>query len=137
MITEGDPQLAGDEKKRKRRLSNRESAKRSRMRKQQQLHDLRSQISELQCQNDQLLLQTNMLTQRNMLLESNNIILRYELDSLKERLQSLNSTIRMMEQISGISIDVLMAPDPLLMPWQLPCPSQLITANYGSGTFQL
>lgn len=112
MITEGDPQLAGDEKKRKRMLSNRESAKRSRMRKQQRLHDLTSQISELKCQNDQLLLQSNMLTQRNMLLESNNIILRYELDSLKERLQSLNSTIRrMMEQISGISIDALMAPD--------------------------
>ncbi|XP_074570826.1 bZIP transcription factor 53-like [Curcuma longa] len=135
MFAEGDPQLAGDEKKRKRMLSNRESAKRSRMRKQQQLHDLTSQISEFKCQNDQLLLQTNMLTQQNMLLDSNNIILRYELNSLKERLQFLNSTIRMMEQISGISIDVLMAPDPFLMPWQLPCPSQSIMAN--DGTFQL
>ncbi|KAG6538236.1 hypothetical protein ZIOFF_003348 [Zingiber officinale] len=116
-------------------LSNRESAKRSRMKKQQQLDDLTNQVSELKSQNEQLLLQVHLLTQQNMFMESDNVILRTELNSLKERLLFLNSTIRSMEQISGISIDVLTAPDPLLMPWQLPCPFQLIMANHG--IFQL
>lgn len=135
MLTEGDPQLAGDEKKRKRMLSNRESAKRSRMKKQQQLDDLTKQASELKSQNEQLLLQVHLLTQQNMFMDSNNVILRTEFNSLKDRLQFLNSTIRRMEKISGISIDMLTAPDPLVMPWQLPCPFQLIMAN--DGIFQL
>ncbi|XP_074587601.1 bZIP transcription factor 53-like [Curcuma longa] len=116
-------------------LSNRESAKRSRMKKQQQLDDQTNQVLELKSQNEQLLLQIHLLTQQNMFMESNNVILRTELNWLKERLQLLNSTIRSMEQISGISIDVLTAPDPLLMPWQFPYPFQLIMAN--DGIFQL
>ncbi|URE39876.1 BZip transcription factor [Musa troglodytarum] len=85
-------------------LSNRESARRSRMRKQQHFDDLISQAAELKNQNSQL-------------------------TELTERLQSLNSVLRFLEEFSGMAMDIPEIPDQLLKPWQLPRPSQPISAT--------
>ncbi|CAD5165067.1 unnamed protein product [Musa acuminata subsp. malaccensis] len=123
------PLLGIDEHKRKRMLSNRESARRSRMRKQQRFDDLISQAAELKNQNSQIEMQINLLTQRYGEVESENAVLRAQLTELTERLQSLNSVLRFLEEFSGMTMDIPEIPDQLLKPWQLPRPAQPISAT--------
>jgi len=79
-----------DERKRKRMQSNRESARRSRMRKQRHLDDLMSQIESLRKVNEQMLSNINVTTQKYIGIESQNSILRAQMDELSHRLESLN-----------------------------------------------
>ncbi|KAG1326188.1 bZIP transcription factor 53 [Cocos nucifera] len=127
--SEEDAQLMVDERKRKRMLSNRESARRSRMRKQQHLDDLLSQVTRLKEEKSQILMQVNLFTEQYARLESENMVLRTQVMELTDRLRSLNSVLHIVEELSGLAMDIPEIPDPILKPWQLRCPAQPITAS--------
>ncbi|KAJ8620479.1 hypothetical protein MRB53_029008 [Persea americana] len=123
------PQNLMDQRKQRRMLSNRESARRSRMRKQKHMGDLITQITQLKTENSQILSQADITMQHYMKLDSENTILRTQVMELTDRLQSLNSVLHIMEEVSGLAMDIPEIPDPLLQPLQLPCPSFPIMAS--------
>ncbi|KAL2921642.1 bZIP transcription factor 44 [Bienertia sinuspersici] len=82
-----------DERKRKRMQSNRESARRSRMRKQKHLDDLMAQVSNVRKTNNQLLNSINITNQQFVKVEAENSVLRAQMSELSSRLQSLNEII--------------------------------------------
>ncbi|XVF32890.1 hypothetical protein REPUB_Repub17cG0122000 [Reevesia pubescens] len=123
--SDSDPRYANiDEKKRKRMLSNRESARRSRMRKQKELGDLVNEVSTLQKENGQLSESINVTIQRYIEMESSNNVLRAQAMELTERLRSLNSVLHIVQEVSGFAVDI-----PEIQPWQLPYPIQPIMAS--------
>ncbi|XP_021718066.1 bZIP transcription factor 11-like [Chenopodium quinoa] len=91
--SEADPQQVMDTRKRKRMQSNRESARRSRLRKQKHLDDLAVQVNELKAQNNKILSTTTGTTQLYLDVEAENSVLRAQLAELSNRLQSLNDII--------------------------------------------
>ncbi|KAI4376063.1 hypothetical protein MLD38_013858 [Melastoma candidum] len=92
--SEEDLQVAlVDLRKRKRMLSNRESARRSRIRKQRHLDELAAQASRLRGENHQLVSAMNTVTQHYLSIETENSILRVQIDELSNRLDSLNEII--------------------------------------------
>lgn len=82
--------VAVDQRKRKRMLSNRESARRSRMRKQKHLDGLASQAGDLKKENAQILRGLNVTAQLYARVEAENSVLRAQMAELTHRLQSLN-----------------------------------------------
>ncbi|XP_028771047.1 bZIP transcription factor 53-like [Neltuma alba] len=122
-----------DERKRKRMQSNRESARRSRMKKQKQLEDLTNEISRLQSANSQLVQNIKEKEDAYNEMESKNTVLRAQTMELFERLRFLNSILEIAEEVSGLSVEIPEIPDPLLKPWQLPYPIQPITASSDFG----
>lgn len=82
-------QQAMDLRKRKRMISNRESARRSRLRKQKHLEEMMAQVAELRRQNQQILASLRTTTQHHAGVESENAILRAQAAELSHRLQSL------------------------------------------------
>lgn len=73
--------------------SNRESARRSRMRKQQHLDELANQASELRKENNQIISSINITTQHYAKVEAENSILRAQMLELSQRLDSLNEIL--------------------------------------------
>ncbi|CAB4291892.1 unnamed protein product [Prunus armeniaca] len=118
-----------DEKKRKRMLSNRESARRSRMKKQKQMDDLTSEITRLEMSNNQLQQGIEVKERGYSEIESRNNVMRAQVMELTDRLQSLNSVLQIFEEVSGLAVDIPEIPDPLLRPWQVSYPTQLIPAS--------
>ncbi|GJZ62716.1 bZIP transcription factor 11-like protein [Tanacetum coccineum] len=96
--SEGDLQNLMDERKKKRMLSNRESARRSRKRKQQHLDDLTAQVSQLRKENNQIISSVSITTQHYVSVEAENSVLRAQVTELSNRLQSLNEIIAFMYQ---------------------------------------
>ncbi|KAJ4716564.1 BZIP transcription factor [Melia azedarach] len=94
--SEEDLRALMDQRKRKRMISNRESARRSRMRKQKHLDDLMAQVTQLRKDNHQIITSISITTQHYLNIESENSILRAQLDELTHRLQSLNEIINVM-----------------------------------------
>ncbi|CAK9145215.1 unnamed protein product [Ilex paraguariensis] len=128
--SDSDPRYARfGERKRKRMISNRESARRSRMRKQQQLDDLIGQGSQLQDENNLITQRINDATQMYLGVASDNNVLRAQLAELTDRLRSLNSVLQIVQEVSGLVVDIPELPDTLLEPWKLPCPIQSIAAS--------
>ncbi|KAF6156922.1 hypothetical protein GIB67_039683 [Kingdonia uniflora] len=125
-----DPQyVMVDDRKKRRMLSNRESARRSRMKKQKHLDELINQVVQLQRENNEIVQRVDTTTTCYINVESENNILRTQMMELSDRLQSLNNVLHIIEDVSGFSMDIPEIPDPLLKPWQLPCPSQPIMAS--------
>ncbi|XP_073306666.1 bZIP transcription factor 44-like [Primulina huaijiensis] len=91
--SEGDLVQVVDQKKRKRMESNRESARRSRMRKQKHLDDLLAQVSQIKKENNEILNNINITTQHYLNVESENSILRAQMLELSQRLHSLNEIL--------------------------------------------
>ncbi|GMI74502.1 basic leucine-zipper 44 [Hibiscus trionum] len=91
--SDGDLQTLMNERKRKRMVSNRESARRSRMRKQKHLDDLQAQITQLRNDSQQILNRVNITTQHYLNVEAENSVLRAQENELRHRLQSLNEII--------------------------------------------
>ncbi|KAG6513388.1 bZIP transcription factor 44-like [Zingiber officinale] len=87
--SEEDLQALIDQKKRKRKISNRESAKRSRMRKQKHLDDLTAQVNQLRKDNSQISTYLSLTTQQYFAMEAENSVLRTQMMELNNRLQSL------------------------------------------------
>lgn len=71
-------------------ISNRESARRSRLRKQKQLDDLMTQVAQLRKENSQILSSINVTTHHYLNVEAENSILNAQVAELSHRLQSLN-----------------------------------------------
>jgi len=118
-----------DERKRKRMISNRESARRSRMKKQQRVDDLIKQASQLQNENKLISQKIDTVTQMFVGVANDNNVVRAQLSELTDRLHSLNSVLHIAEEVSGLAMDIPEIPDALLEPWQLPCPIYQITAS--------
>ncbi|XP_059296891.1 bZIP transcription factor 11-like [Lycium ferocissimum] len=91
--SEEDLQQLMDQRKRKRMISNRESARRSRMRKQKHLDDLMSQLDHLRKENNQILTSMNVTTQHYLNIEAENSIMRAQVSELGHRLESLMEII--------------------------------------------
>ncbi|KAK2392865.1 hypothetical protein P8452_29683 [Trifolium repens] len=100
--SEEDLILLMDQRKRKRMISNRESARRSRLRKQKHLDDLAVQVSQLRNENQQILTSVNLTTQRFLAVESENSVLRAQLTELNNRFESLNEIINFMNVTNGV-----------------------------------
>ncbi|CAA7042638.1 unnamed protein product [Microthlaspi erraticum] len=90
-----------DERKRKRKQSNRESARRSRMRKQKHMDDLTSQVTHLRKENNQIIAGIAVTTQHYVTIEAENSILRAQLSELNHRLSSLNEIVDFVESSSS------------------------------------
>lgn len=84
-----------DERKNKRKQSNRESAKRSRMRKQKHVDDMMNQVSELTKDNNEIVNKINITTEQYLNVEAENSILRAQIGELSQRFQSLNNIIEL------------------------------------------
>ncbi|XP_010679380.2 bZIP transcription factor 53 [Beta vulgaris subsp. vulgaris] len=126
--SDSDPKYANmDERKRKRMISNRESARRSRMKKQQHMDEMLKEVNELKSQNSGLSQKTDVVSQLYIGVESENNVLRAQVIELTDRLRSLNSVLQFMQDASGFAMDIPEIPDNLLEPWQLPCPVQAIS----------
>lgn len=85
-----------DQRKRKRMESNRESARRSRMRKQKHIDDLLAEVKQIKSNNDQILTTINVTTQRFLQIDSENSVLKAQVSELSQRLDSLNEMINIM-----------------------------------------
>lgn len=121
--SEDDQRYAGmDEKKRKRMISNRESARRSRMKKQKLLQDLTGEVSRLQATNKNIVAKIEETTERYSIYAAQNNVLRAQAMELTDRLRYLNDVI----DSTGLATDVA---DPLLKPLQNPCPMQPIASS--------
>lgn len=128
--SEGDARYAMyDEKKRKRMISNRESARRSRMRKQQHIDELLNQVNQLKIENSLYSERIDTIFQKYAAFESDNNVLRAQAAELTDRLKSLSSVIEIVAEANGLTVDIPEIPETLLEPWQLPCPIQPITAS--------
>lgn len=92
--TSDDDQHAGgvDERKQKRMLSNRESARRSRLRKQQHLDELRAQVAHLRAENNHMMTKYSIASQRYVTLTDENQRLRSHAMDLSRQLQRLHHT---------------------------------------------
>uniref|UniRef100_A0A7N0TTT2 BZIP domain-containing protein n=1 Tax=Kalanchoe fedtschenkoi TaxID=63787 RepID=A0A7N0TTT2_KALFE len=125
--SDGSPQSGvPDERKRKRMLSNRESARRSRLKKLKQMDDLIGQVSQLKSENEQMM-QRIATTERSYdYVAAEKDILRAEAMALTNRLRSLNDFIYMAEQVNGLAMDI---PESLVEPWQLPYQAPQFTAS--------
>ncbi|XP_030450410.1 bZIP transcription factor 11-like [Syzygium oleosum] len=99
--SEENLQALMDQRKRKRMISNRESARRSRMRKQKLLDDLMIQAAQLRKDNHQLGNNVNIVSQHCMSLETENSILRVQMNELTHRLESLNEILGFLNAGSG------------------------------------
>ncbi len=110
-------------------LSNRESARRSRMKKQKRLEDLVNEVNALQNENSRLNQSINISTQRYVELESANNVLRAQAIELTDRLQSLNSVLQIVEEVSGLGLEIPDVPNPQMEPWQLPFPELPVMAS--------
>ncbi|CAI0436045.1 unnamed protein product [Linum tenue] len=86
-------QLVMDERKRKRMQSNRESARRSRKRKQKHLDELMGQVTQLRKDNSQILIAINVTTQNYLNVQAENSILRAQIVELSNRLDSLTEIL--------------------------------------------
>ncbi|KAF7127579.1 hypothetical protein RHSIM_Rhsim11G0179700 [Rhododendron simsii] len=99
--SEENLQLLMDQRKRKRMVSNRESARRSRMRKQRHLDDLTAQVAELRKENNRIITSVSVTTQQFLSVEGENSILRAQVAELSHRLQSLNEIVSFVNLSGG------------------------------------
>ncbi|KAH7434955.1 hypothetical protein KP509_06G042100 [Ceratopteris richardii] len=83
-------------------LSNRESARRSRLRKQQHLDELRGHVAQLQAQNSQMLNSFNLASQQFAQVTEENRKLRSEAMGLSHQLQRLHHSLASQRASSGL-----------------------------------
>ncbi|CAL0329865.1 unnamed protein product [Lupinus luteus] len=102
-----------DQKKRKRMVSNRESARRSRMKKQQHLDGLVAQVDQLNKENNQIRKSVEITTQYYLNIEAENAIIRAQVEELSNRLQSLNEIIDYINTPCSYIIDEVVDQDTL------------------------
>lgn len=94
-----------DNRKQRRMLSNRESARRSRLRKQQHLDELRSHVAQLRVQNSQMLTSFSVTSKHFAQVAEENRILRLEAANLNQRLQNLHHAMLSHQYSGGFTDD--------------------------------
>jgi uncharacterized coiled-coil DUF342 family protein len=87
--------------------SNRESARRSRMRKQKHLDELVAQVAQLKNENSQIVHTMSITTQQCLNVEAENSVLRAQIGELSQRLESLNNILNCLNTTSSSSSDGL------------------------------
>ncbi|KAK8718358.1 hypothetical protein V6N13_045594 [Hibiscus sabdariffa] len=112
-----------DEKRRKRMQSNRESARRSRARKQKQLKDLSNEQSALQKENSQFPEKIRVIEEQFTELEYSSNELRALMMELNSRVNSLVMVLQNMGQGMGYGVQIPQTTDPLVQPWLPPFPT--------------
>ncbi|XP_014504912.1 bZIP transcription factor 44-like [Vigna radiata var. radiata] len=93
--SQDDLHLLMEQRRKKRKQSNRDSARRSRMRKQKHFDDLTAQLKLLQKENDLILNQLNVTTQHYLKLHAHNSILTAQKTELAQTLHSFNHIIKL------------------------------------------
>lgn len=93
-----------DERKRRRMISNRESARRSRMRKQKHLENLRNQVNRLRVGNRELTNRVRFVTHHCHLVQSDNERLRAESAVLRQRLWDIRQVLLVRQLQHQLSI---------------------------------
>ncbi|OWM88805.1 bZIP transcription factor 11-like [Punica granatum] len=86
-------QLTMEQRKRKRMVSNRESARRSRMRKQKHLNDLTAELASLRAENGKLMAAVGTTVQLYLTVEAENSVLQAQVAELTRRLESLDQIV--------------------------------------------
>ncbi|KAF8405279.1 hypothetical protein HHK36_010181 [Tetracentron sinense] len=129
--SEENLQLVMDQRKRKRMLSNRESARRSRMRKQKHLDDLMAQVAQLRKENNQILTTINFTTQHYLNIDAENSVLRAQMGELNHRLQSLNEIISYLNASNNVfeTEDPQISSESFMNSWNMPYLNQPIMAS--------
>ncbi|KAA8527384.1 hypothetical protein F0562_034901 [Nyssa sinensis] len=128
--SEGDERYAMmDEKKRKRMISNRESARRSRMKKDLHMRDLNNQISNFKNSNSKIVEEINTVRQLYVAVEAENQSLRAQMAELRNKLESLEMVLSYVRGACGRSMDI--SQDPLIRPWQVVPQSLPVMASPG------
>lgn len=116
--SEGDNKLAINQRKQKRMLSNRESARRSRQRKQNHLEGLAAQVDQIKKENTQIVTSLNITTQHCLKVESENSVLRAQMSELSHRLESLNEIIDYMNSSAvALNMESQMIDNSFMNPW--------------------
>ncbi|MCO5550083.1 hypothetical protein L7F22_003562 [Adiantum nelumboides] len=100
--TSDEDQQVLDDRKQRRMLSNRESARRSRLRKQQHLDELRGHVALLLAQNSQMLNSFNLASQQFAQITEENQKLRTEAMALSHQLQRLHHTLTSQRASNGL-----------------------------------
>ncbi|CAI5517136.1 unnamed protein product [Closterium sp. Naga37s-1] len=88
-LSDEDPGVV-DERKQKRMLSNRESARRSRLKKQHHLDEMRQQVAQLRAENSEMSTRYNMASRHYTQLTEENRVLRSHAMELSRQLQRLH-----------------------------------------------
>ncbi|CAK9165523.1 unnamed protein product [Ilex paraguariensis] len=93
-----------DERKRRRMISNRESARRSRMRKQKHLENLRTQVNRHKIGNRELMNRVRLITHHCQLVQNENVRLRSEAVMLRQKLWDMRQVLlvrQLQQQLSS------------------------------------
>ncbi|XP_021730446.1 bZIP transcription factor 53-like [Chenopodium quinoa] len=116
-----------DEKKRRRLDSNRESARRSREKKQKHLDNLLKEVSGLELQNKEIIYKIDEISDVLVGLDDQNNELKTLKDKLETRLDALESVTEIAKVVRGSSSNnnnsagEINNCHPMMKPWQLPC----------------
>ncbi|XP_019168656.1 PREDICTED: bZIP transcription factor 53-like [Ipomoea nil] len=130
--SENDQRYAGiDEKKRKRMISNRESARRSRMKKQKRVEELTLEVGRLQAANSAIVGRIDDISKKYEVMAIEKSVLKAQEVELSERLKYLNDVMKN----TGVGDSGNAAADPLMTPWQILFP-KLLPIPASSGLFK-
>ncbi|KAF3334724.1 ocs element-binding factor 1-like protein [Carex littledalei] len=103
-----------EQRKRRRMDSNRESARRSRMRKRKQLEDLMAEVDRLKASRNAAVMALATVNQHYMAVEAENSVLRTQHAELSNRLHAMNEIINYMNGINNNNSNNPNGFDPLL-----------------------
>ncbi|XP_076937214.1 bZIP transcription factor 53-like [Bidens hawaiensis] len=126
MSSKGYNYLKVDEKKMKRMISNRESARRSRMKKEQHMKDLNDQIFYLTKKRDEMLLKIDGIAKENTKVEMENMVLRSQKQELEKRLEYANQVCGWYEGDGDDDVSLASmggVQEPWIRPWEQKQPS--------------
>ncbi|KAL7144366.1 hypothetical protein ABFS83_07G006900 [Erythranthe nasuta] len=106
-----------DEKKMKRMKSNRESARRSRMKREQHIKDLNDQVTYFKTRSSEIARKISEIEARFTAVGSENRILRMKGEDLKKRLELLEEMLASDHQVNDDCLLMDILQDPLIKPW--------------------
>ncbi|CAN8276288.1 unnamed protein product [Cochlearia groenlandica] len=109
-LSSGPEESLTEQRKRKRMISNRESARRSRMKKQKLIEDLTAQVNHLKNENNEIVTSVNITKHHYLALETENSVLRAQLNELNHRLESLSDIVDLLEN-DGSCLNLMNGPE--------------------------